>query len=146
MLEAALDRAVAEMNLRPPSACMPPPLGLLRERVVSAIENVPFYAELYRPFGEPPPDFTVAALRAVRPPDGTCKAFCVPILATDLVSVAARTSAPGMMLTARTAAAPRAPKRRIFLRVAMDFSARSCFDSFLEFMTLLRLETGRRWA
>ena len=46
------------MNLRPPSACMPPPLGLLRERVVSAIENVPFYAELYRPFGEPPPDST----------------------------------------------------------------------------------------
>jgi hypothetical protein len=29
---------------------------LLRERVVSAIDNVRFYAELYRPYGAPPPD------------------------------------------------------------------------------------------
>jgi phenylacetate-coenzyme A ligase PaaK-like adenylate-forming protein len=56
LLEAALDWAVAEMDLRPPATSMPPPLALLRERVVSAIENVKFYAELYRPFGEPPLD------------------------------------------------------------------------------------------
>jgi hypothetical protein len=43
------------MDLRPPNACMPPPLALLRERVVSAIDNVKFYAELYRPYGAPPP-------------------------------------------------------------------------------------------
>lgn len=51
-----MDWAVAEMDLRPPNACMPPPLALLRERVVSAIDNVRFYAELYRPYGAPPPD------------------------------------------------------------------------------------------
>ena len=44
------------MDLRPLSASMPPPLALLRERVVSAIENVTFYADLYRPYGDPPPD------------------------------------------------------------------------------------------
>ena len=44
------------MDLRPPSACMPAPLALLRERVVSAIEGVRFYADLYRPFGQPPLD------------------------------------------------------------------------------------------
>jgi phenylacetate-CoA ligase len=54
LLEAALDWAVAEMNLRPPNASLPPPLVLLRERVVSAIDNVKFYAELYRPYGPPP--------------------------------------------------------------------------------------------
>lgn len=31
------------------------PLELLRERVISAIENVPFYRELYGPFGAVPP-------------------------------------------------------------------------------------------
>ncbi len=56
LLEAALDWAVAEMDLRPPNACMPPPLALLRERVVSAIDTVKFYAELYRPYGDPPLD------------------------------------------------------------------------------------------
>ena len=56
LLEAALDWAAAEMDLRPPNACMPQPLALLRERVVSAIENVKFYAELYRPYGDPPRD------------------------------------------------------------------------------------------
>ena len=56
LLEAALDWAVAEMDLRPPNACMPPPLALLRERVVSAIDTVKFYADLYRPYGEPPLD------------------------------------------------------------------------------------------
>lgn len=56
LLEAALDWAVAEMDLRPPATSMPPPLALLRERIVSAIENVTFYAELYRPYGHPPLD------------------------------------------------------------------------------------------
>jgi hypothetical protein len=56
LLEAALDLAVAEMDLRPPNAFMPPPLELLRERVVSAIEGVKLYSELYRPFGHPPHD------------------------------------------------------------------------------------------
>ena len=44
------------MDLRPPNACMPPPLALLRERVVSAIDTVKFYADLYRPYGDPPLD------------------------------------------------------------------------------------------
>ena len=56
LLEAALDWAVAEMDLRPPNTCMPPPLALLRERVVSAIDTVKFYADLYRPYGDPPLD------------------------------------------------------------------------------------------
>ncbi len=51
-----MDWAVAEINLRPPNACLPPPLALLRERVVSAIDNVKFYGELYRPYGAPPAD------------------------------------------------------------------------------------------
>jgi phenylacetate-coenzyme A ligase PaaK-like adenylate-forming protein len=46
------------MDLRPPNACMPPPLALLRERVVSAIDNVKFYADLYRPYGTPPADLS----------------------------------------------------------------------------------------
>lgn len=53
-----MDRAVAEMDLRPPNACMPPPLALLRERVVSAIDNVKFYADLYRLYGTPPADLS----------------------------------------------------------------------------------------
>src|SRR5215207_3289317 len=44
------------MDLRPTRANMPEPLSLLRERVVSAIEGVPFYGDLYRPFGTPPRD------------------------------------------------------------------------------------------
>lgn len=46
------------MDLRPSRANLPEPLPLLRERVVSAIEGVPFYAEIYRPFGAPPRDPT----------------------------------------------------------------------------------------
>jgi phenylacetate-CoA ligase len=56
LLEAALQQAVAEMELRPTGAGMPEPLALLRERVVSAIENVGFYRDLYRPHGAPPTD------------------------------------------------------------------------------------------
>ena len=56
LLDAALDSAVAEMDLRPTRARIPEPLALLRERVVSAIEGVRFYADLYRPFGPPPSD------------------------------------------------------------------------------------------
>jgi phenylacetate-CoA ligase len=56
LLDAALESAVAEMDLRPARANLPEPLSLLRERVVSAIEGVPFYADLYRPFGDPPSD------------------------------------------------------------------------------------------
>jgi phenylacetate-CoA ligase len=56
LLEAALDWAAADMDLRPPNASMPPPLALLRDRVVSAIDTVKFYADLYRPYGEPPRD------------------------------------------------------------------------------------------
>lgn len=56
LLDAALESAVAEMDLRPTRAALPEPLALLRERVVSATEGVPFYADLYRPFGPPPPD------------------------------------------------------------------------------------------
>jgi phenylacetate-CoA ligase len=44
------------MDLRPTRADLPEPLSLLRERVTSAIEGVPFYTELYRPFGPPPQD------------------------------------------------------------------------------------------
>ncbi len=58
LLDAALESAVAEMDLRPIRASLPEPLSLLRERVVSAIEGVPFYADLYRPFGPPPGDPT----------------------------------------------------------------------------------------
>lgn len=42
------------MDLRPARAAFPAPPDLLRERVVSAIRDVPFYADLYRPFGPPP--------------------------------------------------------------------------------------------
>ena len=56
LLDAALDSAVAEMDLRPTRALTPDPLALLRERVVSAIEGVRFYADIYRPFGPPPAD------------------------------------------------------------------------------------------
>ena len=34
LLEAALDWAAAEMDLRPPNACMPPPLALLRGELI----------------------------------------------------------------------------------------------------------------
>jgi phenylacetate-CoA ligase len=54
LLDAALDYAVAEMDLRPARAAFPAPLDLLRERVRSAIRDVPFYADLYRPLGAPP--------------------------------------------------------------------------------------------
>ncbi len=56
LLDAALDYAVAEMESRPAGAGLPDPLALLRERVVSAIETVQFYTDLYRPFGAPPAD------------------------------------------------------------------------------------------
>jgi len=44
------------MDLRPTRGAMPDPLALLRERVTSAIEGVPFYADLYAPYGDPPDD------------------------------------------------------------------------------------------
>lgn len=44
------------MDLRPARASFPAPLDLLRERVASAMRDVPFYADLYRPFGPPPAD------------------------------------------------------------------------------------------
>lgn len=44
------------MDLRPARAALPEPLALLRERVVSAIDGVPFYADLYAPHGAPPAD------------------------------------------------------------------------------------------
>ncbi len=56
LLDTALESAVAEMDLRPTRADLPEPLALLRERVMSAIEGVPFYADLYRPYGTPPRD------------------------------------------------------------------------------------------
>lgn len=56
LLDAALDGAVAEMDLRSTRASLPDPVALLRERVISAVENVPFYAGLYRPYGNPPTD------------------------------------------------------------------------------------------
>ena len=56
LLKAALECAVAEMEMRPPSMDMPEPLALLRERVASAIDNVKFYRELYEPYGDPPRD------------------------------------------------------------------------------------------
>jgi phenylacetate-coenzyme A ligase PaaK-like adenylate-forming protein len=56
LLEAALECAVAEMDLRPAGVGMPEPLALLRERVVSAIGNVKFYGDLYKPYGDPPSD------------------------------------------------------------------------------------------
>ena len=52
LLDAALDCAVAEMDLRPTRGAMPAPLALLRERVVSAIAGVPFYADLYAAHGD----------------------------------------------------------------------------------------------
>jgi phenylacetate-CoA ligase len=56
LLDAALESAVKEMDLRPARDAVPEQLPLLRERVASAMANVPFYADLYRPFGQPPPD------------------------------------------------------------------------------------------
>ena len=53
LLEAALSSAVAEMDGRSTDP-MPAPLALLRERVVSAIENVSLYNDLYGPYGRPP--------------------------------------------------------------------------------------------
>lgn len=44
------------MDLRPARAALAEPLALLRERVVSAIDGVPFYADLYAPHGAPPAD------------------------------------------------------------------------------------------
>ncbi len=44
------------MDLRSARAPFPAPLALLRERVASAMRDVPFYADLYRPFGRPPDD------------------------------------------------------------------------------------------
>ncbi|HET7717844.1 MAG TPA: hypothetical protein VFK86_19625 [Bauldia sp.] len=44
------------MDLRPTRARLPDPVSLLRERVISAIADVPFYSDLYRPYGEPPSD------------------------------------------------------------------------------------------
>jgi phenylacetate-CoA ligase len=56
LLDAALDYAVAEMDLRSARAEFPAPLDLLRERVLSAIRDVPFYTDLYRRHGAPPDD------------------------------------------------------------------------------------------
>lgn len=44
------------MDLRGARDALPAQRLLLRERVVSAIRDVPFYARLYRPFGPPPED------------------------------------------------------------------------------------------
>ncbi|MCB1490088.1 MAG: hypothetical protein KDJ88_21845 [Bauldia sp.] len=44
------------MDLRDARDALPAQRELLRERVVSAIRDVPFYTELYRPFGPPPED------------------------------------------------------------------------------------------
>ncbi len=46
------------MDLRGPRGGLPEQRALLRERVVSAMRDVPFYADLYRPFGAPPDDLT----------------------------------------------------------------------------------------
>jgi phenylacetate-coenzyme A ligase PaaK-like adenylate-forming protein len=54
LLDAALASAVKEMDLRTARAELPAAIALLRERVASAIANVAFYSDLYRPHGPPP--------------------------------------------------------------------------------------------
>ncbi len=51
----ALTAAMQEVESGSTGYLSIPSLELLRERVVSAIENVPFYRELYGPFGAVPP-------------------------------------------------------------------------------------------
>lgn len=51
----ALTAAMQEVESGSTGHLSSSPLELLRERVVSAIENVPFYRELYGPFGAVPP-------------------------------------------------------------------------------------------
>ncbi|WNG35598.1 hypothetical protein F0U61_19450 [Archangium violaceum] len=51
----ALTAAMQEVESGSTGYLSSSPLELLRERVISAIENVPFYRELYGPFGAVPP-------------------------------------------------------------------------------------------